>query len=233
VIALFPLAATEPALRVLGIAALGISGVVGVLVEQGMREIRRPFRPSAVFGVAALATLIHVVVAPFQTRRISVDNVEEGRQSLARFATVPQRARSVDTALVVRATQGLTALSAPFVLREDAPKHWLVLSHTFEQTAAIRTSASSLDVVQENTPLFPLGLNGIIRTSPFRVGDVVETAALRAAVLKVDDAGRPLAVHYEFNRDLNGSDVAWISEDRSGFSEVIPPPVGIGVRLAR
>ena len=197
-----------------------------------MRRIQSPFRPSLVVGVAALAGFIHLLVAPFQTRRISVDEVEDQSQSLARFTTVPQRARSADTALVVRATQGLTALSAPFVLREDAPKHWLVLSHTFEETAAIRTSASSVDVVQETTALFPLGPTGLVRTAPFRAGDVVQTAALRATVLRVDEAGRPLAVRYEFNRDLDGSDVAWISEGRSGFSDVIPPPVGIGVRLA-
>src|SRR5665213_1304108 len=79
----------------------------------------------------------------------------------------------------------------------------------------------------------PLGPTGIVRPSPFRVGDVVETAALRAEVLKVDEAGRPQAVHYEFNRDLDSPDVAWISEGRSGFGDVVPPPVGIGVRLNR
>jgi hypothetical protein len=186
-----------------------------------------------VVGVAAMAGFIHLMVAPFQTRRLSFDEVVDQSQNIARFTTVPQRARSVDTALVVRATYGLTVLSAPFLLRGEAPKHWLVLSHTFDQTAAIRTSVSSLEIVQEKTALFPLGPTGFVRTAPFRVGDVAETAALRATVRSVDDAGRPLAVQYEFHRDLDSSDVAWISEDRAGFSDVIPPPVGIGVRLAR
>lgn len=232
VLGLFPLAATEPTRRVLGIAVLGMAAAVGVLLDRGIRRIRWPLTPSLLLGVAVLATIIHVVVAPPQTRGISVAEVEDDIRSLARFTTVPQRARSTDTVLVVRANNGLTALSAPFVLRDSAPKHWLVLSHTFEQTAAIRTSPSSLQVVQDKTPLFPLGPMGLIRTSPFREGDVVQTAALRATVLKVDEAGRPLAVQYEFNKDLDGPDVAWISEGRSGFSEVIPPPVGIGVRLA-
>ena len=232
VLALFPLVGTEPGPRLLGVAALGISGTVGILLEKGIRRIRLRVRPSLVAGVAALAAFIHLVAAPLQTRRLSFDEVENEIQSLARFATMPQRVRSVDTALVVRSNFGLTAYSAPFVLREDAPRHWLVLSHTFEETAAIRTSASSVDVVQETTPLFPLGVTGIVRAAPFRAGDVVETTALRAEVLKVDEAGRPLAVHYEFNRDLDGADIAWISEGRSGFSDVIPPPVGIGVRLA-
>jgi hypothetical protein len=233
VIALLPLVATEPSRRVLGVVALGVSGAVGVLLAKGTRAIRRPFRPSLVVGLAAVVGIVHLVVAPFQTRRISLAEVESQIENLARFETVPRKARSVDTVLVVRANYGLTVLSAPFILREEAPKHWLVLSHTFDQTAAIRTSASSLDLVQENAALLPLGPTGIIRAAPFRAGDVVETAALRATVQRVDEAGRPVAVHYEFNRDLDGSDVAWISEGRAGFSDVIPPPVGIGVRLAR
>lgn len=232
IIAVLPLAATEPSRRLLGVAALGVSGAVGVLLEKGTRAVRRPTRLSFVVGLATVAGIVHLVVAPFQTRRFSAYEVESQFQNLARFDTVPSKARSVDTVLVVRANYGLTVLTAPFILREEAPKHWLVLSHTFERTAAIRTSPSSLDVVQENTALFPVGPLGIIRTAPFRVGDVVETAALRATVLRVDGAGRPLAVHYEFGRNLDSPDVAWISEGRSGFSEVVPPPVGIGVRLA-
>ena len=232
VFALLPIAATEPGWRLLGLAALGVSAAVGVLVDAAIRRIRRPFRPSLLFGVAVLVALIHLVIAPVQTRRVSLSEVEDQIRSLARFTTVPQKARSVDTVLVVRANNGLTALTAPFILRDEAPKHWLVLSHTFDQTAAIRTSKSSVEVVQENAALFPIGPNGIVRTAPFSVGDVVETTALRATVLRIDEAGRPLAVRYEFGRDLDGSDVAWISEGRSGFGDVAPPPVGIGVRLA-
>ena len=232
VLALLPLAATEPSRRVLGVAALGVSGAVGVLLAKGTRLIRRPVRLSLVVGVAALAGVVHLVIAPFQTRRLSFDAVEEQVQSLARFETVPARARSVDTALVVRANDGLTVLSAPFILRGEAPRHWLVLSHTFEQTAAIRTSPSSIEVVQETAPLFPLSPTGIVRTTPFSAGDVVETTTVRATVLRIDDLGRPLAVRYELNRDLDSRDVAWISEGRAGFSEVVPPPVGMGVRLA-
>ena len=65
------------------------------------------------------------------------------------------------------------------------------------------------------------------------VGDVVEIPGLRATVLRVDDQGGPMAVHYEFYRDLDSPEVAWLSEGRSGFADVDPrPPVGIGVRLA-
>ena len=232
-IALLPLAATEPSRRLLGVAAIGVSGAVGVLLEKGIRRSGRPLQRAAVIGIAAVAAFIHLAAGPFQTRRLSLDAVEDQIDNLARFSTVPRRARSVDTTLVVRANYGLTVLSAPYLLREEAPKHWWVLSHTFEPTVAIRTSASSIEVVQENVPLFPIGPTGIVRTAPFRVGDVVQIPGLRATVLRVDEGGRPMAVRYEFDRDLDSSDVAWISEGRSGFVDVVPPSVGMGVRLGR
>lgn len=232
VIALLPLAATEPSRRLLGVAAIGVSGAVGVLLAQGIRRISPPLRRAASIGVAALAVFIHLAAASLQTRRLSFGAVEETIEHLARFSTVPSRARTIDTTLVVRAQYGLTVLSAPFLLREEAPKHWWVLSHTFDQTAAIRISPTVIEVVQEKVPLFPIGPTGIVRTTPFTAGDVVQIPGLRATVLRVDDGGRPMAVRYEFDRNLDGSDVAWISEGRSGFVDVAPPPVGIGVRLA-
>jgi hypothetical protein len=232
VLALLPLASTEPSRRLLGVAAIGVSGAVGVLLVTGIRRVSPPLRRAALVGVAVVAAFIHVVSAPFQTRGLSRDAVEETIEHLARFSTVPRRARSVDTALVVRANFGLTVLSAPYLLRDEAPKHWWVLSHTFEQTAAIRTSPRSIEVVQEKVPLFPIGPTGIVRTTRFTAGDVVEIPGLRATVLRVDEGGRPMAVRYEFDRDLDSSDVAWIAEGRSGFVDVVPPSVGIGVRLA-
>jgi hypothetical protein len=214
------------------VAAIGVSGAIGVLLEKAVRHVGQPLRHAALLGVAAVAAFIHLAAAPFQTRGLSQGAVEDQVENLARFSTVPSRARSVDTTLVVRANYGLTVLSAPYLLREEAPKHWWVLSHTFAQTVAIRTSPRSIEVFQENVPLFPIGPTGIVRTVPFAAGDVVQIPGLRATVLRVDEGGRPMAVRYEFDRDLDESDVAWISESRSGFVDVAPPAVGIGVRLA-
>jgi len=232
VLALLPLAATEPSRRLLGVAALGVSGLVSVLLANGMRRIGFPLRRVALIGIAAAAAFIHLAAAPFQTRRLSLDAVEDMVENLARFDTVPRQARSIDTTLVIRANYGLTVLSAPYLLRGEAPKHWWVLSHTFDQTAAVRISPRSIEVQQDAVPLFPIGPTGIVRTTPFAVGDVTQIAGLRATVLRVDQSGQPMAVRYDFDRDLDSSDVAWISEGRSGFADVVPPPVGFGVRLA-
>jgi hypothetical protein len=227
------LAATEPARRILAVAALGVSGALGVLIERAVRRVR-PLRASALADLAALLLIgyVHVVAALIESRRYSFEAVADENVSLARLSALRRPSQQLDTTLVLRANLSPTLLSTPFVLRDGSPPRWRVLSQTFEQIAAIRTSETSLDVAVENGSMFALGPADIFRTTPFKVGDVVEIAGLRATVSRIDDEGRPRAVHYDFDRNLDGSDVAWISEGGSGFSDVHPPPVGFGVRLA-
>jgi len=58
VFALLPVAASEPTRRLLGVAALGISGAIGVLLEQALDKIRARRRPSLLVGVAAVVGFI-------------------------------------------------------------------------------------------------------------------------------------------------------------------------------
>ena len=117
------------------------------------------------------------------------------------------------------------------MLRAAAPKHWWVLSQTFEQVTAIRTGPNSLDLIQDEGPLFATGPNDFFRTAPQVVGEFAELPGLDATVTRVDAEGRPKVVHFELDRDLDDPTVTWIVEGRSGFSEVVPPRVGFGVRL--
>src|SRR5436190_458026 len=76
-IALLPLASTEPSRRLLGVAAIGVSGAVGVLLATGIRRGSPPLQRAALIGVAVVAVFIHVVSAPFQTRGLSRDAGED------------------------------------------------------------------------------------------------------------------------------------------------------------
>jgi len=234
ILSIVPLTPTEPSRRLLGVAALGVSGLASVLLSYGGRGCGSPARRRGVWvAVGAVTAVIHLVAAPLQTRRLSVEAVDETLKHLTRFTALPYDARGTDTTLVLRATDGLPVLSAPYLLRDEAPQRWRVLSHTFEQTKAIRLSPSSIEVTQDRVPLFPIGPTGIVRTTPFAVGDVTRIAGMSATVLRVDPRGSPLAVRYDFDRDLDNPGVAWISEGRAGFADVDPhPPVGFGVELA-
>lgn len=231
VLALLPLAVSEPSKRLVGVTALGVSGAVSVLLANSVRRRDVARRRFALIGIAAVAAFIHLAAAPFQTRGLSRETVEDMIERLARFDTIPRAARAIDTTIVVRANEGLAVLSAPYLLRDEAPQHWRVLSHTYEPSTVVRVSPGGIEVTHDSVPLFPIGRNGLVRTTPFAVGDVTQIAGLRATVLRVDHSGSPLAVRYEFDRDLAGSGAAWIVENRSGFVDVVPPPVGFGVRL--
>lgn len=231
-IALLPLIATEPSMRILGVAALGVSGAVGVLIDAGASRIRqqRQFSTLAAVVAAAVFACLHLIGAPLETRRLSRQAVQDEIDSLARFSLVGQSDGANRTTLVLRANYPPTVLWTPFLLRSAAPKHWRVLSQTFERTVTIRTAPHSIEVSEDHGPLFALGPSDILRTNPFAAGDAVEIPGMRATVLRIDDGGRPTAVRYEFDRDLDGPDVAWISEGRAGFSNITPPPVGFGFR---
>src|SRR3954468_16001511 len=155
VLALLPLAATEPMRRILGVAALGMSGARGLLIEDGVRRLRRPPRATAFVDGAALMLIayLHLITALTETRRLSLEAVDAETASLTRLSTLRRAPHSSATTLVLRANWPPSVLSTPFVLRADAPKHWRVLSQTLEQVAAIRRSENSLDVAADNGPL--------------------------------------------------------------------------------
>jgi sugar lactone lactonase YvrE len=122
----------------------------------------------------------------------------------------------VDTALVVRANFGLTVLSAPYLLREEAPKHWWVLSHTFDQTAAIRTSPRSIEVVQEKVPLFPIGANGIVMsTTAFYVTNTDQASIVKIPIKADGTAGTPADFVATDCANLGGADGLAIDSDGS------------------
>ncbi len=202
-----------------------MSGALGVLIDKWASGLRRPLRPWGLAPVIAVAMIgyVHLIAAPFEARRLSLQAVEEEIRSVAGFSMVRRPDGPPDTTLVLRANYPPTVLWTPFLLRGDAPNHWRVLSQTFEQTVAIRTSASSIEVSEEEGPLFPLGPTDFFRTIPFKVGDVVEVLGLNATVLRVDEEGRPKAVRYEVDhRSLDSPDIAWISEGHRALATSHP-----------
>ena len=235
VLALCPLAATEPTPRILGMAALGVSAAVAVIVEAGWRTVERKQGSAKAIAVVCAALLlgyVHLVRGPLGAHRLARQAVEDERWYEHRLSEVLKHPNlSSSTVLVVRANYPATVLWAPFMLGGAAPKHWWVLSQTFEQSTAIRTGPNSLDLIQDEGPLFASGPNDFFRTVPPVVGDVVELPGLRATITRVDADGRPKVVHFDLDRDLDDPTVAWIVEGNAGFSEVIPPHVGFGVRL--
>jgi hypothetical protein len=233
-LAFVPLAATEPSPRVLGLPAMGISAGIALALEAGLRALLRKqwtARGTATVALALGLGCIHLIAAPIETGRLATQTVRDEAWYEKRLAAVKRLGRPVSTIVVVRANYPSTVLWTPFMLPMTPLQHWFVLSQTFNGVVAIRTAASSLDLTEGDGPLLPTGPRDFFRVTPPKDGEVVELPGVRATVVQVDDEGHPRSVHYEFDRDLDAPDVAWIIEGTSGFTEVTPPPVGMGVRL--
>jgi len=182
VLALIPLTTTEPSRRILGVAALGVSGALGVLIEKWAGGFRRPLRPWGLAGVIAVALIgyVHLIAAPLETRRLSRQAVEDEIRSVAEVSMVWRQNGPVNTTLVLRANYSTTVLWTPFALRRDAPNHWWVLSQTFEQTVAIRTSPGSWE--QADKP----PRSDVIRGSPASSGSPSRLSSSPTASLRQD-----------------------------------------------
>jgi hypothetical protein len=234
-LALVPVAATEPSPRVLGLPALGISATIALAVKLGLRALlRKEWTPRATATIALGLGLgcVHLVVAPIEAHRLAARTVDDELWYEKRLGAVTRVGRAVSTIVVVRANYPSTVLWTPLMLRDRSLRHWLVLSQTLNGSVAVRNAPSSLDLIQEDGPVFGTGDRDFFRVIPPVAGEVVDLPGVRATVLRVDDDGRPKAVRYELAQDLDAPDVAWIIEGTSGFTAVTPPPVGMGVRLA-
>jgi hypothetical protein len=64
------------------------------------------------------------------------------------------------------------------------------------------------------------------RTSPFHVGDEVETEGLRITITRVTEDGRPAEVLARLDEPLEDPVYMWLAWKGSGYAPVTPPPIG-------
>jgi len=140
--------------------------------------------------------------------------------------------RAASTVIVLRAYSPPTMLWAPFVLRDSAPPRWRVLTQSGERSVVIRSGQRSIDIVQKAEPLFPSGPFDLLRVDNFSPADSVDLPGMRATVVEVNEEGRPMRVHFDFDRDLEDPTFDWIVEGIGGFRRFKMPPIGVGVHLA-
>jgi hypothetical protein len=234
-LSLLPLAAAEPDPRVLGVAALGVSGTLAILIERVWKSLaRRQATWPSLLDIAAGTALgyVYLVAAPMEARRLSSNAVDEELRNEQQLTALRRTDRHGDTTLVLRANYPTTVLWTPFFLGEFAPTAWRVLSQTFAQTVIVRTMPKTIEVSEEVGPLFPIGPTDFFRTRALEPGTTIELPAFRATILRVDGDGTPNAVRYEFDRELTDHEFQWIAEGQTGFTDIVPPPVGFGLRLA-
>jgi hypothetical protein len=235
-LALVPVLAAEPSIRVLGVSMVGVSGLVGLILDRAwLRREPEPFPTT--FALATIVTLAlgiaHFVRGPIDTVLATQRFTEAATAFNERVAWLRDHLnREKSTAIVLRAETPSAIFWTPFMLRNAAPARWRVLSFRAGTTLAIRTGPRSLELIAQERPLFPIGPYDLFRdVGELRAGDVLDVAGMHATILALDSDQMPSRLRFDFDRDLDDPSVQCVSERLTGFEEVMMPPVGIGVRL--
>ncbi|MGH7297276.1 MAG: hypothetical protein ACRELB_20220, partial [Polyangiaceae bacterium] len=230
---LAPVLSVEASARLLGVSMIGVSGVIGVVLDRvWFPPVIAPRR-----GMAELTGLVavglgfaHFVRAPLDTIAIMRVATEPARAYASRVDWLKEHLHpGQSTVVVLRGDSSETVLWGPLLLGDRAPARWRVLSFASGRSLLLRTGRRTLDLVRSDRPLFPVGPDDLFRRAgTLGPGDSVEIPGMKATMLQVDDASLPKRLRFELDRDLDDPSVQWISEGADGFREEKIPPVGYG-----
>lgn len=232
-LSLAPVLSVEASKRLLGVCMVGVSGVLGLVLDRvwfpAMPEPRRGL--AELTGLVALALgFAHFVRAPVETLVIMNTSTQGAVAYASRVEWLREHldpARS--TVVVLRGNSSETVLWGPLLLTDRAPARWRVLSFLSGRSLLLRTGLRTLELVQSERPLFAVGPDDLFRgAGSLRPGDSVELPGMKATIVQVDERDFPKRLRFELDRDLDDPSVQWISEGESGFREEKLPPIGYG-----
>jgi hypothetical protein len=236
VLALLPVLAVEASARLLGVAMIGVSGVVALLLDRSWFPAQRESRRGAaeLSGLVALALgFVHLVRAPLDTMLVSLQVSREGARYAERLGWVRDHADTRgSTIFVLRASSAEALLWGRLALDGAAPARWRVLTFGSGRSLLLRKGPRTIELVAAPRPLIGVGSDDLFRNAgALKPGDAVQVPGLRATVLKLDDQRRPSHVSFELDEDIDSPDLQWLAEGESGFREERPPAVGYGAPL--
>lgn len=216
-LSLVPMLAVVPSMRLLGVAMIGISISIAVVLDHAW------FSPNAKGSLVAIGLgFAHLVHAPASLWL-------EGNHFRRDAADFAVRAKTLDDAHVAELglLRGMASMYfVPFAMNPH-PNTWRVLAQT-GHALVLKRDAHTLEViVPENRALFPAGEADLFRSedAPLVKGDVVQVPGLKVEILGTGQFG-PRHARYTF--DTNVDDITWFTDDREAIRRAELPPVGMG-----
>jgi hypothetical protein len=233
VLSLGPVLSVAASVRLLAVSMIGVSAIVGLLLDRAWFPPTPPPRRGAAEWASLVALLLgfaHLVRGPLDTCLLEKSTIQASRAFADRIAWLRAHIdRTTSTVFVLRGDTAETVLWAPMMLGDAAPPHWRVLSFASGRSLLLRTGDETLELVASQRPLFNVGPDDLFRSyDALRPGDSVTLGSMRATVLKVDDHQMPRRLRFEMDRDLDDPSYQWITEGDDGFREVKLPPKGYG-----
>jgi hypothetical protein len=232
-LALFPIAATFPAERLLFLVGVGAMGLLAqFLGEQHSSPPRMITR-----SVAILLVLTHLVLAPLLTPALAYAVRPFGERMLVAIDSLPRDGSIEDrTLVVVNAPDYLLAVTNIRVVRLlqnlPAPKNVRGLVTGPVPVNVTRLDENTLRVHVEGG-LLAGSLGTLFRDDsyPFRVGDEVRLSDMTASVATLTPDGRPEEVVFRFAVPLEDPSLLWVRWKNDRFATFAPPAAGETVSL--
>ncbi len=234
-IALVPVLAVAPSARVVGVSALGVAMLVGLVLDDAWFPATPRVERGAGEWAALAATLLgfaHLIHGPgvgwLAMRRLrDTANVFAASVTALNDSVGDLSTRTVN---VIRG--GGAAFFAPFAVQSHGslPGRWRVLALT-GHVLVLRREANTIDLVASREQgVFMADQSNLFRSPKSRMyaGDTVDTGGIHVTVIEANEHG-PSVVRFEFDQDLDSPDFVWLVEDMAGFHVIQLPAVGFGM----
>jgi hypothetical protein len=237
VLSLAPALAVLPSVRLLGVAMIGVSVAVGLVLDRAWF----PSEKSPRRGVVEVAELLAVGLAFSHLVRAPVDSwlgARAVRAGAVEYATRMDALRfddPRDAAFVIpRSTSPQALLFAPFMFdggRLPPPAHFYVLSMSGGHVLALRDGPTTLTLVSgRDTSLFPWPDDLFRRgDAPMRIGEQLEVPGMHVTIVDADDHGVHRA-RFVFDEALFAK-AQWLGDDGATFQALALPAAGFGAPL--
>jgi hypothetical protein len=234
-VALVPVLAVVPSLRLLGVAMVGIAPIVAIVVDHawfppGRARGEDTSRAANVERLVALtlgfAHFVHGPMTAFlDASQLRRDASDFGARVAWLRDQVPDPTRAE-----LGVVRGMAPVFfAPFGLdaKGHPPARWTVLAQT-GHVLVLRKDARTFElVVPENRSIYPAGDGNLYRSddAPLRAGDVVNAGGMRATVLEAGANG-PRRVRLELDEDP--ARILWLRDDTDQLQVAELPDPGFG-----
>jgi hypothetical protein len=234
-LALLPMVAVLPSVRLVGVAMIGIAGVVGVMVDTAWFGRQTEARHGMEELTALTATLLgfaHLIHGPGrgflnaqQIKGIAVA-FNDRTADLARHL----KEEPASEIVVVRGLANIFFYGFALEALGVHDTHWTVLSLT-GHVLCLRRDETTVDlVVGPDSGLYPALQGDLYRSvvHPLWAGDAFKMGGFDATVLEAGASGARKA-RFRFSTDVDDPSRIWIGESAfGGFYPAPPPKVGFG-----
>jgi hypothetical protein len=230
VLALLPLMAVGPAVRLLTIPMLGVSGGVALVLDRvwfpRRLQPRHGFAEWTALCALALA-FAHLVRGPLdawlvhrELRRMAIKFEDE-------MAWMHEHAQGKSMVLLLRVNWFQTLFVAPLMVEGTVPVR--ALSFDSGRLLLLRTGPNSIDLVAGSVALFPVDPDDLVRKPdiPLAVDDSVQLPGMRATIVALRD-GKPRRLRFDFDRNLDDPSFLFVVEKGVTFEEQKLPAPGFG-----